>query len=252
MYYLNSRFYDANVGRFINADGLLGTMGSVSTHNMFTYTGNNPVNRIDESGYKWSWSKITIVVAASIGIVAGVALIASGAGAVGGGYLIAISAGALIGGIQNEQNGGSFEAGAGAGAVLGAFLGAAGAAGGAALVAADAAGGLVAVGYAGLGLAGSASIGFLGGAYSSAILQTLNGQTIDVDEVLTSGAIYSFMGMGAGIIGGYVALIGAEQLAGAGVYTALAGTVAIVGEAVIDVVSVIVEEVRDFFDSEEE
>lgn len=108
------------------------------------------------------------------------------------------------------------------------------------------------MGYFGLGLAGGTTLGFMGGASSSALLQTLNGQTIDTDEVLTSGAIYSFMGMGAGILGGYVAIIGAEQVVGAGAYSALAGTVAIVGEAVIDGVSVIIEEVREYFDSEEE
>jgi RHS repeat-associated protein len=50
MYYLNSRFYDSNLGRFINADGLLGPKGSILTHNVYTYTLNNPINSIDKTG----------------------------------------------------------------------------------------------------------------------------------------------------------------------------------------------------------
>lgn len=55
MYYLNSRFYDANVGRFINADALLGEMGSIQGHNMFAYGNNNPIMMIDPSGYAPEW-----------------------------------------------------------------------------------------------------------------------------------------------------------------------------------------------------
>ena len=47
MYYLNSRFYDPNIGRFINADGLLGSQGNILGHNMYAYTSNNPVMYID-------------------------------------------------------------------------------------------------------------------------------------------------------------------------------------------------------------
>lgn len=51
LYYLNSRFYDANIGRFLNADGLLGQQGNILGHNMFAYTENNPVMYTDISGY---------------------------------------------------------------------------------------------------------------------------------------------------------------------------------------------------------
>ncbi len=48
LYYLNSRYYDAETGRFINADGQLndGVLGC----NLFAYCENNPVNMIDSAG----------------------------------------------------------------------------------------------------------------------------------------------------------------------------------------------------------
>ena len=54
MYYLKSRFYDANVGRFLNADVLFDTGTGVLGTNMFAYCLNNPVNRVDRNGM-WSY-----------------------------------------------------------------------------------------------------------------------------------------------------------------------------------------------------
>jgi len=51
-YYLNSRYYDPVVGRFINADGQLNTSLGVLGCNMYAYCLNNPVNMIDFSGNK--------------------------------------------------------------------------------------------------------------------------------------------------------------------------------------------------------
>ena len=44
-----SRYYDANVCRFINADGQLNTT-SLLGYNLFAYCENNPVVRIDPNG----------------------------------------------------------------------------------------------------------------------------------------------------------------------------------------------------------
>ena len=60
-YYLNSRYYDPAVGRFLNADGYINGNGDILGFNMFAYCGNNPVNRIDESGALWI--ELLIVVA---------------------------------------------------------------------------------------------------------------------------------------------------------------------------------------------
>ena len=43
LYYLQSRYYDPEVGRFINADALVSTGQGILGNNMFAYCGNNPV-----------------------------------------------------------------------------------------------------------------------------------------------------------------------------------------------------------------
>ncbi len=43
LYYLNSRYYNPEMGRFINGDGLLGETGEILGHNMFSYCKNNPI-----------------------------------------------------------------------------------------------------------------------------------------------------------------------------------------------------------------
>jgi RHS repeat-associated protein len=50
LYYLQSRYYNAEWGRFINADGMVGQTGDLLGHNMFAYCKNNPVNMADPSG----------------------------------------------------------------------------------------------------------------------------------------------------------------------------------------------------------
>jgi len=57
-YYLNSRYYDPEVGRFISADGYVSTGQGLLGNNMYAYCGNNPVMRIDPFGYKW-WEDFT-------------------------------------------------------------------------------------------------------------------------------------------------------------------------------------------------
>ena len=49
-YYLNARYYDPNVGRFINADSQLNTSLGVVGANLYVYCLNNSVNMIDVIG----------------------------------------------------------------------------------------------------------------------------------------------------------------------------------------------------------
>ena len=51
LYYLQSRYYDPAIGRFINADGFVTTdvLGLLSS-NMFVYCENNPISRFDPTG----------------------------------------------------------------------------------------------------------------------------------------------------------------------------------------------------------
>ena len=50
LYYCNSRYYDPQVKRFINADVYVSTGQGFNGFNMFAYCGNNPVVHGDQSG----------------------------------------------------------------------------------------------------------------------------------------------------------------------------------------------------------
>ena len=64
-YYLNSRYYDPAVGRFLNADGYVNANRDLIGYNMFAYCSNNPVNTFDplgqwyiKDGIKWLTDKV--------------------------------------------------------------------------------------------------------------------------------------------------------------------------------------------------
>ena len=54
-YYLNSRYYDPEIGRFISADttDILGVQSNLYDKNLYAYCDNNPVSRKDTSGFIW-------------------------------------------------------------------------------------------------------------------------------------------------------------------------------------------------------
>ncbi len=52
-YYLQSRYYDPAVCRFLNADSYASTGQSYLGYNTFAYCGNNPINRTDADGEFW-------------------------------------------------------------------------------------------------------------------------------------------------------------------------------------------------------
>ena len=57
LYYLNSRYYDPFMCRFLNADGYVTTGQGLTSFNMFAYCGNNPVMYLDYSGAcRIAWS----------------------------------------------------------------------------------------------------------------------------------------------------------------------------------------------------
>ena len=85
-YYLQSRYYDPGVKRFINADGYVSTGQGLLGYNMFAYCGNNPVMYTDPSGHIPEWIKTAIDI--GLYIITGVASVAVGvvAGTVAGIY----------------------------------------------------------------------------------------------------------------------------------------------------------------------
>ena len=93
LYYLNSRYYNPETGRFINADGYVSTGQGFSGHNMFVYCGNNPVMRQDDSGRLFFSAVVSGVL------------------------------GAVFGGISAAQNGENIVVGALVGGLAGAFMG---------------------------------------------------------------------------------------------------------------------------------
>ncbi|MNV59244.1 tRNA nuclease WapA precursor [compost metagenome] len=102
MYYLQSRYYNPEFGRFINADSIGGEKGKLLSHNLFAYCLNNPVNMADDTGHFAWWI----------------------AGAIIGGVV-----GGIVGAVVSYQNTGSVDwryvaGGAVAGALVGAGLGA--------------------------------------------------------------------------------------------------------------------------------
>ena len=75
MYYLNSRYYMADWGRFVSADSVVSEVGGdVLGYNMFAYCQNNPVNMSDEDG---NWPKWATKVVAAVAVVAVVATVAA-------------------------------------------------------------------------------------------------------------------------------------------------------------------------------
>ena len=62
-YYLNSRYYNPNWGRFINADGYVSTGTGLLGHNMFAYCNNNPILLVDPDGNWPRWITATVAVA---------------------------------------------------------------------------------------------------------------------------------------------------------------------------------------------
>ncbi len=50
LYYLNSRYYNPNWCRFVNADGIIGANQDILSYNLYTYVSNNPVFYKDETG----------------------------------------------------------------------------------------------------------------------------------------------------------------------------------------------------------
>ena len=58
LYYVSSRYYDPEIGRWINADdAIAGVGGDICGYNLFAYCMNDPVNMSDHTGHWPQWIK---------------------------------------------------------------------------------------------------------------------------------------------------------------------------------------------------
>ena len=82
LYYLNSRYYDPETGRFISPDSLKYLDPTyVNGLNLYTYCGNNPVMHVDPNGHEWwDWLAGGLIFVALLGF--GIAFSAAAAAAV--------------------------------------------------------------------------------------------------------------------------------------------------------------------------
>ncbi|WP_028875727.1 FG-GAP-like repeat-containing protein [Teredinibacter turnerae] len=51
--HMNGRVYDAELGRFIQADPIIQSSGDLQSYNRYAYVRNNPLNLVDPSGFNW-------------------------------------------------------------------------------------------------------------------------------------------------------------------------------------------------------
>ena len=110
LYYVSSRYYDPEIGRFINADDIdyLGADGSPLSYNLFAYCMNNPVNRFDVNG-NWSlpnWAKVTIGAVAIAGLAVATVCTGGAAAVICGAALSGAIAGGASGAVMGAIGGG--------------------------------------------------------------------------------------------------------------------------------------------------
>lgn len=70
LYYLQSRYYNPDWGRFVNADSNLGNPGELLSHNIFAYCQNNSIIHYDPDGHEL----VTAIIGGGIGALLGIAV----------------------------------------------------------------------------------------------------------------------------------------------------------------------------------
>jgi len=113
LYYLQSRYYNPEIGRFINADdiGYLGADGTLQSYNLFAYCGNNPVMNVDPNGHESMPNWLKWVVGGVVIVGLGVATVATGGAAAGvAGFIVAGAfKGAVIGAVSGALLNGTIQ-----------------------------------------------------------------------------------------------------------------------------------------------
>lgn len=109
-YYLQSRYYDPVICRFINADNTanLGADGSMLSYNLFAYCFNNPVTLSDDAGSWPNWLKkavAAVAVVAVVTVVAAVTVATAGAGTAVAAVAVGAAKGAAVGMVSGALSG---------------------------------------------------------------------------------------------------------------------------------------------------
>ena len=122
-YYLQSRYYDPQIGRFINADRqTVGVNGNFIASNLFAYCLNSPVGMSDSTGNWPKWLEktvkavsIAVLVAAVVVTVAVVSAYSAGtasaAAVYGASILLSAAISGISAGVANEKKGNSYRNG---------------------------------------------------------------------------------------------------------------------------------------------
>lgn len=139
LYYCNSRYYDPKIRRWISPDSIeYLDPQSINELNLYTYCGNDPVNRFDSSGHSWEsfwkgvgdwfsdhWKEVVI----GTTFIVGGALVTALTAGVGVGFMaafgsallsstiqigISVGTSVLVGGSVSIANGGGFRIDTGA------------------------------------------------------------------------------------------------------------------------------------------
>ena len=98
-YYVESRYYDPAIGRFIKADSTPSTGQDVSGSNMYAYCGNNPVSRKDDGGEFWNIAAGAVIGGALSVTIQIVANLATGEKWSSGVLMAAVTGAGAIGGL---------------------------------------------------------------------------------------------------------------------------------------------------------
>ena len=124
LYFLQSRYYDPQTGRFISMDDISyldpETIGGA---NLYAYCGNNPIMRVDPTGHDWDWGVFWRSFASGLLIVGGAVLCFVPGLQLAGVGLILTGTGGILGGIIGELSGVGFDYGGSIGTIAGGVIG---------------------------------------------------------------------------------------------------------------------------------